>query len=291
MSIHTFSLPTSYEEKFSVLIPGDMTVMTEEFPAFAALAISPNLQALLEFDDRLQRTSGESYGRSETTSAGITQPGQYPSWRQQEVPTVSLPPPRRKKSVVTDVPMSPNTVSEYQSAPSLTDTFSGIGEFGGLGEIVFARPEGVFEDEMELESKDYVNPYLNPPPSPPRYFYPRSDDEEGIDQPSPLYTLEKSRSTRRSIRQRAFASGDQSSAERKGGRLVSPRYFTSFGRQVGSRPKERGSLFLFPFLILFSPLPLHSKVLGPRAVPTRPLLLHSHKASLSSRSHQVRPSV
>ncbi|KAF9654164.1 hypothetical protein BDM02DRAFT_241 [Thelephora ganbajun] len=267
-----------------------MNVTTEAkvSPSLASLAISPNLQALLEFDDRL-RTSSESHEQPMATPADLVQPNQYPSWGKQEVPTVSLPPPRRKKSVVTGVPMSPKTIFEFQSVASPTNIFPGVGESGGLGEIMFARPEGVLEDEME--SKDSANPYLNSPPSSPRYFYPRSDDEEGIDQPSPFYTLEKSRPMRRLKRQRSFS--DQSPVERKGGQLVSPRYFTSFGRNVGSRPREKGafSFFFFFFSFFFSLNPglsLSSKVSGPRAAVTRPFLLHRHKASLSSaHSHQT----
>ena len=79
------------------------------------------------------------------------------------------------------VPMSPKTISEFQGAAAPATTFSRVDEFGGLGEIVFARPEDVPEDEMKLGFVGYkgsVNPYLNSPPSPPRYFCPRSDDEE-----------------------------------------------------------------------------------------------------------------
>ena len=172
----------------------------------------------------------------------LAQPSQYPVRRQQEVPTISLPPPRRKKSVVTGVPMTPKTSYECHRASSPTDTFSGVGEFGGPGEIMFARVEDTL-DEMEFGP---ANPYLNSPPSPPRYFYPRSDDEEdGTDRPSPSYTLEKSRFTRRPIRKRSFG-GDQSSlTERKGGRPVSPLYFTALGCNVGP---QKGKFFSFsPF--------------------------------------------
>lgn len=234
-----------------------MNVMTrtEELPALASMAISPNLQALLEFDDRL-RPPREGDERPEAVSADLTQSSQYPTWRQQEVPTISLPPPRRKRSVVTGVPMSPKTISDCQSVSSSTNPFLGVGEFGGLGEIMFARPEDVLEEEVELGFKDSVNPYLNSPPSPPRYFYPRSDDEEErIDRPSLFYTLEKSRSMRRPIRKRSFG-GDQSLlVERKGGKPVSPRYFTSLGCNVGSRPKEKGEVVLFRPLLCFSILP------------------------------------
>ena len=214
---------------------------TEEFPVLASLAISPNLQALLEFDDRL-RTPSESLERPGAAPMDLAQPSQYPVRRQQEVPTISLPPPRRKKSVVTGVPMTPKTSYECHRASSPTDTFSGVGEFGGPGEIMFARVEDTL-DEMEFGP---ANPYLNSPPSPPRYFYPRSDDEEdGTDRPSPSYTLEKSRFTRRPIRKRSFG-GDQSSlTERKGGRPVSPLYFTALGCNVGP---QKGRFFSFsPF--------------------------------------------
>jgi len=218
---------------------------TEKFPALASLAISPNLQALLEFDDRL-RTPSEGHERSGAASADFPQTSQHPVWKQQEVPTISLPPPRRKKSVVTGVSMSPKTISESQSVSSSTNNFSGVAEFGGLGEIMFARVEDISEDEMELGFKGPPNPYLNSPPSPPRYFYPRSDDEEDrTDRPPLFYTLEKTRSMRRSIRKRPFG-GDQSPlVERKGGRPVSPRYFTSLGCNVGSRPKEKGKLLFY----------------------------------------------
>ena len=263
---------------------------TEEFPALPSLVISPNLQALLEFDDRL-RTPSETHERSGAASADLTQSGQYPVWRQQEVPTISLPPPRRKKSVVAGVPMSPKTISECQSVSSSTNTFSGVGEFGGPGEMMFARSEDVLEDEMELGSKDLANPYLNSPPSSPRYFYPRSDDEEGgIDQPSFFYTLEKPRSMRRSIRKRF--GGDQSPrVECRGSKAVSPRCYTSLGCNVGSRPKEKGKQLLFFVLFFLSQFRLSglpSKVSGARAAPTRPLLLPAHTLSLSSfHSHQV----
>lgn len=223
---------------------------TEEFPILASLAISPNLQALLEFDDRL-RTPSESLERPGAAPVDLTQPTQYPVRRQQEVPTISLPPPRRKKSVVTGVPMTPKTSYECHRAPSPTDTFPGAGEFGGPGEIMFARVEDTL-DEMEFGP---ANPYLNTPPSPPRYFYPRSDDEEdGFDRPSPFYTLEKSRFTRRPIRKRSFGGDQQASlTERKGGRPVSPLYFTTLGCNVGPRPVEKGQFFfLSPPFFFFS---------------------------------------
>lgn len=226
-----------------------MNVVTnmDEFPPLASLSISPDLQALLEFDDRL-RTSGESYERPGTLlPADLARPGgQYPSWVQQEVPTVSLPPPQRKKSVIPGVPISPRTTSEFQNAASPTNSFHGVGKFGGLGEMMFARPRDAPE---ELESEGSMNPYLNSPPSPPRYFYPRSDDEE--DQPSPLYTLEKSRSTRRQIRRRSFS-------DQHGSQLVSPRYFASLGRSSGSRPKEKGASQVLNCLFPLSHIRLQS---------------------------------
>jgi len=211
---------------------------TGKLPTLASLAISPDLQALLEFDDRI-RGSGETHEQPDVTPTELPQPDQYPSWGEQEVPTVSLPPPRRrkKKSTVTDGPMSPQTISELQRVSSPANTYLGVGGFEGLGEIVFARPVDALEEEMEVESNDSANPYLN---SPPRYFYPISDDEEGRhDQPSPYYALKRSRSMRRPIRTRS--SSDKSSpVERNGpGRLASSRYFSSVGRGVGS--KERGT--------------------------------------------------
>lgn len=206
-------------------------------PPLTGLAISPNLQALLEFDDRL-RTSSENHERPGTEPRGVVQPSQYPSWREQEVPTVSLPPPRRKKSVVTGVPISPKTMTQFRSVSSPTNTSPGVGGFGGPGEIMFARAE-----DVEVEgSEGSINPYLNSPPSPPRYSYSRSDDEEeGFDRPSPFYALEKSRSVRRSKWQRSF--GGQSPVERRGGQMVHPRYFTSFSRNGGgSRTKEKGEI-------------------------------------------------
>ena len=225
-------------------------LMTETggFPPLKSLVISPNLQALLEFDDRLRTPSG-SNERPGAEPPGLGQPSQYPSWRTQEVPTVSLPPPRRKKGVVTGVPMSPKTVSESKSVSSPTNTSPGAGDFGGLGEIMFARPEDAMEVQDGVRSGGSMNPYLNSPPSTPRYFYPRSDDEEeGTSQRSrqrsPFYTLEKSRSRRRPKRQ---SSDSQSPVERKGGQLVPPRYFT-FGYNAGSRLKEKGEILGFPSL-------------------------------------------
>lgn len=225
----------------------NITTETEAFPVLPSLVISPNLQALLEFDDRL-RTTSETHGRSGTAPAGLTQDSQYPSWTQQEVPTAPLPPPRRKKNAVADVPMSPKTISDLQRVSSPTDSLPGIGEPGGLGEIIFARSEDELVDglELELELKGTVNPYLNSPPSSPRYFYPLSDDDDDDDYER--IGRPKSWSTRRHARQRSF-SGDQPRGERKGGKFVPPRCFTSFGRKVGSRPKQKGRLS-FPLSFL-----------------------------------------
>jgi len=104
---------------------------------------------------------------------------------------------------------------------------------------VFARAEDVVEGE-----RGSTNPYLNSPPSPPRYFYPRSEEEEeGIvqNQPMAFYTLEKSRSMKWPDRQRSFSG--PSPVEHKGGQLASRRYFSSLVRNVGSRPKEKGLFF------------------------------------------------
>src|SRR5882757_3156773 len=120
-----------------------MNVATERDEAtpaspLATLAISPDLQALLEFDDRL-RSSGESDERPRTASADFSRPGKHSPWgkRRQEAATVSLPPPRRKKSVVVGVPMSPKAISELQdvsSATTTTTTSLEVGELGGLEE-------------------------------------------------------------------------------------------------------------------------------------------------------------
>lgn len=84
-----------------------------------------------------------------------------------------------------------------------------------------------------------MNPYLNSPPSPPRYFYPRSDvdDEEGTNQSSGLYTLEKARSMGQ--RKRIRSSSYQSRGEQP---VDSPRFVNG---NVGSRQKERGQCFFF----------------------------------------------
>jgi len=206
---------------------------TEQLQAPPSLVISPNLQALLEFDNRL-RTPSESHG-----PPAKEQLGQCPSWREQAVPTVSLPPPRRKKGVVAGVPVSPKTASESRSMAPRTNTFPGADELPILGEIEFAR----LEDVVEGESRS-TNPYLNSPPSPPRHFYHRSDYEEleGIaqHQPTPCYTLDKPRSMRQwPDRQRSFSG--PSPVEHRGGQLASRRYFTSLVRNVGSRPKEKGA--------------------------------------------------
>ena len=220
---------------------------TEQLPPPASLVISPNLQALLEFDNRL-RTPSESHGPPAKEALGLAQPGQCASWREQGVPTVSLPPPRRKKSVVTGVPVSPKTMFETQSVGSSTSAFPEAGEISG--EIEFARPEDVAEGV-----RGSTNPYLNSPPSPPRYFYPRSEDEEegiGQNQPMAFYTLEKSRSLKWPDRQRSFSG--PSPVEHKDGQLASRRYFTSLVRNVGTRPKEKGLFFVLisskPSLIL-----------------------------------------
>jgi len=220
---------------------------TEQLPPPASLVISPNLQALLEFDNRL-RLPSESHGPPAKESPGFAQLGQCASWREQGVPTVSLPPPRRKKSVVTGVPVSPKTMFESERMASPTGSFIRAGEISG--EIEFARPEDVVEDE-----RGSTNPYLNSPPSPPRYFYPRSEDEgEGIiqDQPRPFYTLEKSRSMKWPDRQRSFSG--PSPVEHKGGQLASRRYFPSLVRNPGSRPKEKGLVFCLDFPYFGSPL-------------------------------------
>jgi len=213
---------------------------TEQLPAPASLVISPNLQALLEFDNRL-RTPSEGHGPPAKDATGFAQLGQRPSWKDQVVPTVSLPPPRRKKSVVTGVPVSPKTMSEFQSVVAPMNAIPRAGEISG--DIEFARPEDAVEGE-----RGSPNPYLNSPPSPPRYFYPRLDDEEErVDrhQPSPFYTLEKSRSMKWPDRQRSFSGPPP--VEHKGGQLATRRYFTSLVRNVGSRPKEKGaSLTWFP---------------------------------------------
>jgi len=210
---------------------------TEQLPPPTSLVISPNLQALLEFDNRL-RTPSESRGPPANGAPGFAKPGQCASWSEQAVPTVSLPPPRRKKSVVTDVPVSPKTMFESQSAASSTSAFPEAGEI--TGEIEFARPEDVVDGVRRS-----TNPYLNSPPSPPRPSYPRLEAEgEGIvqNQARPFYTLEKPRSMNWPDRQRSFSG--PSPVEHKGGQLASRRYFTSFVRNVGSRQKEKG-LFVF----------------------------------------------
>ncbi|KAF9786746.1 hypothetical protein BJ322DRAFT_670611 [Thelephora terrestris] len=229
---------------------------TERFPTLTSLVISPNLQALLEYDDRL-RAPSESHKRPEGAPVGRVQHVRYPSWSEQEVPTVPLPPPRRRKK--SGLTMSPKTISELESASPSTDALPGAGGLEVPEEVVFTRPEDILE---EVEVEDLMNPYLNSPPSPPRYFYPRPDEEEeGTGQPSAFYTLEKSRSVGRTKRQRSLS--DQT----EGGQLVPPRFIRA--NHGGSRPKERVS--------------------GARATATRPLLLHRHKPSLSStHSHQVR---
>lgn len=226
----------------------NVTTETDDFPVLASLVISPNLQALLEFDDRL-RASSESQKRPEVAPAGRVKHGRQPSWSEQEVPTVSLPPPRRRKK--SGIPMSPKATSELESVAPSANILPGIEEPRESEEVVFMRPEDILE---EVEAHDLMNPYLNSPPSPRRYFYPRPEDEDGINQPSGYYTLEKSRPMGRRKRQRSLS--DQS----WGGQSVSPR--SAVGGSAGSRQKGGAA--------------------------TRPLLLHRHKASLSSaHSHQT----
>lgn len=220
----------------------NVTTETDDFPALASLVISPNLQALLEFDDRL-RASSESQKRPEVAPAGRVKHGRYPSWSEQEVPTVSLPPPRRRKK--SGIPTSPKTIFELESVAPSMNILPGIEEPRESEEVVFTRPEDILG---EVEAQELMNPYLNPPPSPPRYFYPRPEDEDGVDQPSGYYTLEKSRSTGRRKRQRSHS--DQS----RGGQLVSPRPVV--GGNAGSRQKERGEGFISMFLLFTCALTL-----------------------------------
>lgn len=199
------------------------TTQTEEYPALTSLVISPNLQALLEFDDRL-RESSKSRKRTEETSPTRAQYGRYPSLREQEVPTVSLPPPRRKRKK-SAVQTSPKAMSEPEGLSSSTGTLPGAGEFGASEEVVFTMPEDIPE---ETEEGDLSNPYLNSPPSP-RYFHQRSNDDD--DQLSAFCRLDRSRSVGQTRRRRSLS--DQS----QGGQLVSPRFMTG---SVGPRPRERG---------------------------------------------------
>lgn len=124
---------------------------------------------------------------------------------------------------------------------------------------MFAGYDDVLEDGMG--SGGSTNPYLNSPPSLPRQFYPRSDDEdEGVDQHQPpqFYSLgTQPRSSSRPSRQRSLSG--QPPVERKGGQLVSLRYFTSFGRNVGSRQKEKGESWVRSPLPSPSPLSSTSK--------------------------------
>jgi len=273
-----FFLPPSWEGQ---PLGMNVTTETDDFPVIASLVISPNLQALLEFDDRL-RASSESQKRPEVAPAGRVKHGRQPSWSEQEVPTVSLPPPRRRKK--SGIPTSPKATSEVESVAPSANILPGIEEFRGSEEVVFMRPEDILE---EVEAHDSMNPYLNSPPSPRRYFYPRPEDEDGINQPSGYYTLEKSRSMGRRKRQRSL------SDQPWGGQTVSPR--SAAGGNAGSRQKGGGEDFHSnPVLYIpskpccFSLVPCW--VSEPRAAATRPLLLHRHKASLSSaHSHQVRP--
>jgi hypothetical protein len=191
----------------------NVTTETEEYPTLTSLVISPNLQALLEFDDRI-RASNKSHKRPEEASSSPVQHGQYPSWGEQEVPTVSLPPPRRRKK--SDGPTSPKTISECEGVSSSTGA---IPEAGESEEVVFTIPEDIPED---TEAKDLRNPYLNSPPSP-RYFHRRLNDSNE--------TLETSRSVGWAKRQRSLS--DQS----QGGQLVSS---CLAGGNIGLRPKERG---------------------------------------------------
>lgn len=204
----------------------------EEHPTLTSLVISPNLQALLEFDDRL-RASSKSHKRQEDASPSPVTHAQYPSWNEQEVPTVSLPPPRRRKKG--SLPTSPKTISEFEAvSPSAAGATPGAREFGGSEEaVVFTRPQDIPE---ETEAKVLCNPYLNSPPSP-RYFHRRSNDGDGgTDQTSAFYALERSWSAGRAKRQRSLS--EQSWA----GQSASSR-FTGGSRTV----KERGECsFLEP---------------------------------------------
>ena len=223
----------------------NLTTTSEDYSALTSLVISPNLQALLEFDDRL-RASSKTYNQPDTPSSSRVQHGRQPSWREQEVPTVSLPPPRRRKR--SDVPSSPRTMSESGEVSSSAGAIPGAGEFGGSGEVVFTEPKDI---PKEREPEDLRNPYLNSPPSP-RFFNRHSNDgDEGNDHPSTFYALEISRSVERAKRQRSFS--DQS----QGGQLVP-------SRNIGSRPKQRGmcsflgrlALFMYPSTKLcFVPYP------------------------------------
>lgn len=205
----------------------NVTTKPEERPALTSLVISPNLQALLEFDDRL-RASSESHKRPEVASSSRTHYDQHPSWGEQEVPTVSLPPPRRRKK--SSVPASPKTISESEGVSPSVKSIPETGEFGGSEEVVCTRPVDIPE---ETEVEDLTNPYLNSPPSP-RYFHQRSGDGiDGTDQLSAFYAWEKSRSVGREKRERS--SSEQS--QQAGGQSVSPH---STGGNVGSRQKERG---------------------------------------------------
>ena len=201
---------------------------TDEFSSVTSLVISPNLQALLEFDDLLRASNEGQEKRKEAASANREQHGRYPSWGSQEVPTISLPPPRRKKGVAAGGPVPQKTIPHVRSASSPANTPFGVRESGGHEEVLFEK-----SDDIPEEPKD-LNPYLNSPPSPPRYFYPR-EDEEGNGQPSPLYTLERTRSIPRTKRQRS--SSDRS----RGSQSVSPRLAE---RNGGLQTKERGEFLI-----------------------------------------------
>lgn len=200
----------------------NLTTKKEGYPALTSLVISPNLQALLEFDDRL-RESSRSHNQPEVPTRA-QHPIRYPSsWREQEVPTISLPPPRRRKKSGVQAP--PKTISPTEGVSSMTKTLPGAGEFGRPEEVAFiAIPEDIPE---ETEESDLRNPYLNSPPSP-RYLHQRFG--EGDDHLSVFYPLEKSRSVRQSKRQRSLS--DQS----QGGQSPSS-FFT-----VGPRQRERGKV-------------------------------------------------
>lgn len=196
----------------------NVTTETEEYPTLTSLVISPNLQALLEFDDRL-RASNKSHKRPDEVSSSPAQHGQFPSWREQEVPTVSLPPPRRRRKKSSG-PTSPQTVSEFEGvSPSRTESIPEAEEFGESEEVVFTAPEDIPED---TEAKDLANPYLNSPPSP-RYFQQRLNDSNE--------TLESSRSVGWGKRQRSLS--DQS----QGAQPVTSRWT---GGKARSGAKERG---------------------------------------------------
>lgn len=204
----------------------NVTTQTEEYPALTSLVISPNLQALLEFDDRLRESSKGHKRPVRVPSSNRTQHGRHPSWGEQEVPTVSLPPPRRRKK--SSLPASPKTISELEDVSPSTKTLPEAGEFGGSEEVLFTMPEDIQE---EREMRDLRNPYLNSPPSP-RYFNRLSND--GDDQLSAFCTLGRSWSVGPHTTKRQRSLSDQSQRNQ----LLSSR---SSGRSVGPRPRERGT--------------------------------------------------